>query len=53
MAERRVLLDEVLEQVEVYPNYLQVKVAGSPALIVNYQEVGLKESQTVGVGGGT
>ena len=47
------LLDELLESVTVYPDHLEVNVAGTPPLNVTYQEVGLKESQIVGVGEGT
>ncbi len=51
--ERRVLIDEFLEEVTVLPDYLDVKVHGAPPLHVRYQEVGLKESGSDGVGGGT
>jgi hypothetical protein len=51
--ERRVLIDEFLEEIVVLPDYLDVKVHGAPAVHVRYQEVGLKESEHSGVGGGT
>ena len=43
--ERRVLIDEFLEEIMVLPDYLDVKVHGAPPLHVLYQEVG-----TQGVG---
>jgi site-specific DNA recombinase len=52
-AERRVLVEELIEAVAFFPDHLEVKVAGAPKLNVLPSEVGLKESQTVGVGGGT
>ena len=51
--ERRVLIEELLEWVTVFPDHLEVTVAGSPPLAVAYGEVGIKESENVGVGGGT
>ena len=51
--ERRVLMEELVEWVTVLPDHLEVTVAGAPPLNVRYSEVGLKESQTVGVGGET
>lgn len=51
--ERRVLVEELLEWVTVLPDHLEVTVVGAPPLAVSYGEVGLKESQIVGVGGGT
>ncbi len=51
--ERRVLVDELLEGVSVFPDHLEVAVVGVPRLNVTLGEVGLKESQNVGVGGGT
>jgi site-specific DNA recombinase len=51
--ERRVLVDELVEWVTVFPDHLEVKVAGAPSLNVRLSEVGLKESQIVGVGGPT
>jgi hypothetical protein len=51
--ERRVLIDEFIEEITVLPDYLDVKVHRAPSLHVLYQEVGLKESGFVGVGGGT
>ena len=51
--ERRVLIDELLEGVTVFPDHLEVTVVGVPRLNVTLGEVGLKESQIVGVGGGT
>ena len=51
--ERRVLIDEFIEEITVLPDYLDVKLHGAPAVHVLYQEVGLKESGFDGVGGGT
>lgn len=50
-AERRVLIEELVEWVTVFPDHLEVTVTGTPALNVLYGEVGLKESDFVGVGG--
>lgn len=52
-AERRVLIEELLEWVTVYPDHLEVTVAGAPPLNVLFGEVGLKESENVSVGGPT
>jgi len=49
--ERRVIIENMLESVTVFPDRLEVKVAGSPAIHVLYSEVGLKESENVQVGG--
>ncbi len=51
--ERRVLIEELVEWVSVFPDHLEVTVSGAPPLHVLYSEVGLKESGFVGVGGGT
>ena len=51
--ERRVLIDEFIEEITVLPDYLDVKVHGAPPVHVLYQEVGLKESGFDRVGGGT
>ena len=51
--ERRVLIDEFIEEILVLPDYLDVKVHGAPALHVLYQEVGMKKSDFDRVGGGT
>ena len=49
--ERRVLIDEFIEEITVLPDYLDVKVHGAPPVHVLYQEVGLKESGFDRVGG--
>jgi hypothetical protein len=49
--ERRVLIDEFIEEILALPDYLDVKVHGAPAVHVLYQEVGLKESGFTRVGG--
>ena len=51
--ERRVLVEELVEWIKVFPDHLEVKVSGTPALNVLYSEVGLKGSEIVRVGGGT
>jgi len=51
--ERRVLIDEFIEEISVLPDYLDVKVHGAPPLHIRYQEVGMKESGFDRVGGGT
>jgi site-specific DNA recombinase len=48
--ERRVLVEELVEWVTVFPDHLEVTVAGAPALNVRLEEVGLKGSEIVGVG---
>jgi hypothetical protein len=50
--ERRVLIDEFLEEIIVLSDYLDVKVHGAPPVHVLYQEVGLKEPGLDRVGGG-
>ena len=49
--ERRVLIDEFIEEISVLPDYLDVKVHGAPALHIRYQGVGMKESGIARVGG--
>lgn len=51
-AERQVLAEELVDAVSVFPDHLEATVAGAPSLNVLYSEVGLKESETVRVGGG-
>jgi hypothetical protein len=48
--ERKVLVDELLEEVSLFPDHLEVVVAGAPRLNVTLDEVGV---QKCGVGGGT
>ncbi len=52
-SERRVLVEEFVEWVTVFRDHLEVSVVGAPALNVLLGEVGLKESEIVGVGGPT
>lgn len=54
-AERRLLVEELVERVTIFPDHLEVKIAGAPRLNVAYSEVGLggRQSENVGVGGGT
>jgi hypothetical protein len=51
--ERRVLIEELVEWVTVFPDHLEVKVSATPPLNVLFSEVGLMGSDFVGVGGGT
>lgn len=51
--ERRVLIEELIESVRVFLDHLEILVSGAPALNVLPSEVGLKQSEIVGVGGGT
>jgi hypothetical protein len=48
--ERRVLVNELLEEVALFPDHLEVVVAGAPRLNVTLEEVGV---QSHGVRGGT
>lgn len=50
-AERRVLVEELVEGVDFYPDHFEVVVAGAPRLNVLPREVGMKESRNGGVGG--
>jgi len=43
-SERRVLVDELVEEVAVFPDHLEVKVVGAPRINVTLGEVGLKVS---------
>ena len=49
------LVEELVERVAVFPDHLEVSIAGAPRLNVGLAEVGLggNQSQNVGVGGGT
>ena len=51
--ERRVLVEELVEWVKVFPDHLEVKISGCLAINVLYGEVGLKESENVQIGGPT
>ena len=51
--ERRVLLEEFLESVTVLPDHRDVTVRGAPRINVLLSEVGLKNSKSGGVGGGS
>lgn len=51
--ERRILVQDLVEEVAVLPDHLEVKIAGAPRLNVLLAEVGLKEKVPFcGVGGG-
>lgn len=51
--ERKILIDNFVESITVFPEHFEITIAGSPPLIVLPGEVGLKHSENVGVGGGT
>jgi hypothetical protein len=51
-SERRVLIEELVHGVRIFPDHLEVEVAGAPPLNVTLAEVGLK-SEIAGVGEGT
>lgn len=48
--ERRVFVENLVESIKVFPDHLEVKVVGSPAINVLPSEVGLKVPENVGVG---
>ncbi len=47
------MLDELLDRVTVQPDRLVVAILGAAPLNVGFSEVGLKDSNFRGVGGGT
>jgi site-specific DNA recombinase len=49
MEERKVLVDELLDEVSLFPDHLEVVVAGAPCLNILLEEVGV---QSFGVRGG-
>lgn len=58
--ERRILVEELLSEIAMYPDHLEVEVAGAPRLNVLFEEVGLSRPpqggmgmRSVGVRGGT
>lgn len=51
--ERRILVENLVEWIKVFPDHLEVKVVGSPQINVTLGEVGLKVPENVGVGGPT
>ena len=51
--ERRVLIENLVEWIKIFPDHLEVKVVGTPQVNVTLGEVGLKLPENVGVGGGT
>ena len=52
--ERRVLVEELVERVAMYPDHLEVTIAGTPTMNVTLQEVGLTGGwSSRGVGGGS
>jgi hypothetical protein len=52
--ERRILIEELLEAVTVFPDHLEVAVHGAPTINVLLSEVGLADQSGIArVGGGT
>ncbi len=45
-AERRVIVEELIESVTIYADRLEVNVAGAPPLLVTLAEVGLRDPGT-------
>ena len=45
-AERRVLVEELIDSVVIFPDHLQVQVNGAPPLLVTLAEVGLRDPGT-------
>lgn len=45
-AERRVLVEELIDAVVIFPDHLQVRVNGAPPLNVTLAEVGLRDPGT-------
>ncbi|MGB3412055.1 MAG: recombinase family protein [Microthrixaceae bacterium] len=52
-AEQRTIVDEMLDNVTISNDCLAVTLHGAPSLNVAFSEVGLKDSDLSGVGGGT
>ncbi len=46
LAERRVLIEDLVEAVSIFPDHLEVKVDGAPPLLVQLEEVGLTAGGT-------
>ena len=44
--ERRVLVEDLVEAVSMFPDHLEVKVGGAPPLLVELGEVGLRDPGT-------
>ncbi len=51
--ERRILIDNFIQSIVVFPEHFEITIVGSPPLIVLPGEVGLKHSENVGVEGPT
>jgi hypothetical protein len=51
--ERRVLVEELVERVSIFPHHLEITISGAPPLHDLYQEAGLKQSALIGVGAST
>ena len=48
--ERKVLVDELLDEVSLFPDHWEIQIAGAPRMNVLLEEIGV---QTHGVRGGT
>jgi hypothetical protein len=51
--ERRALVDDLLDDLWVFPDHLEVGITGAPKMNVLLSEVGLRYSGNARVGGGT
>ena len=52
--ERRILVEELVENIAIFPDHLEVSITGAPKMNVTLQEVGLTGGlPSRGVGGGT
>ncbi len=51
-AEQRVIIDELVNTITVTPEWFSVTLFGSPPVRIRYSEVGRKDSDFDGVGGG-
>ena len=43
LAERRILIEDLVDSVNIFPDRLTVQVAGAPPILVTLQEVGLNQ----------
>src|ERR1700676_781593 len=51
--EKRDLIDELVDRVAVHPDHVEVSISGAARINVLLSEVGSKDSENGGVGGGT
>jgi hypothetical protein len=43
LAERKILIEDLVDSVNIFPDRLTVQVAGAPPILVTLQEVGLNQ----------